>query len=453
MVELYICMDFEWTCDEGEDRQVHSEEGEIIEFSYAIYDAVACKVACEGQHYCKNRKTPITTFCTDLTGITDEKLADAGSLQDALRALDSALSGEGLAGRQCCAVTHGSADLELMLPLNCQDLGLEVPAYLRRYVDLREAVQTHLAERGIRGRRASSLRQICEALRVEMIGEEHCGLDDSWMVLLATQQLLQAGADLQVADLDEERAAFKGGSYQDVQRLCLDGLPFFALTSEVKPWLEGLTGQPVAEEALRVVLGMDGRPSGRAVVDFGGHKAALQALLALDGGRRIVCGSIDEWPFEPPKERLILARPLRRQELKLGPQPEGGGGPSLAPFPPDAQAMAVLRGAGGKGRGKGGRPRPEAAEGCEGTVKLFNSGKGFGFIAFAGGEVFVHCSDCPDGPPAEGDDVCFDVVEDPRNGKMKAVNVLRRSGTADGMPDTGAVGGEGLASASGGSFA
>ena len=34
------------------------------------------------------------------------------------------------------------------------------------------------------GVRASSLREICESLQVEMVGTEHCGLDDSYMVLL-----------------------------------------------------------------------------------------------------------------------------------------------------------------------------------------------------------------------------------------------------------------------------
>lgn len=32
--------DFEWTCDGGDgERQVHSDDVEIIEFSYVIYDA------------------------------------------------------------------------------------------------------------------------------------------------------------------------------------------------------------------------------------------------------------------------------------------------------------------------------------------------------------------------------------------------------------------------------
>lgn len=440
-VELWICLDFEWTCDDGERRKVHAEEGEIIEFSFAVYDAKAGRVACEGQHYCKNIRTPITDFCVDLTGITQEKLENAGTLQDALLALESALATKGLVGRPLCAVAHGSADLELMLPSNCRALGLEVPGVLRRYVDLREATQSHLEASGVRGVRASSLRQICDALNVEMIGEEHCGLDDSWMVLLALQELLKAGANLHFIDLDAERRNFASSEPCDYgncweQKLCLDGLPFFAVAAEVKPWLEDHIGQTLDEGALSVVLGLDGRPTGRAVVDFGSHEAAHGSLRAFDGGKRIICGSLDSWPFEPPKERLILVRPLRRQELALlgRPVPEtgSGGGPALAAFPADAQELAVLRGSGcGKGRGRGGssrQQRPTPAEGCEGTIKMFNGGKGrgggFGFISYPGGEVFVHCSDCHGDPPVEGAPVIFDVVEDPRTGKMKAVNAI-----------------------------
>lgn len=149
-MEIWICLDFEWTCDEGADREVHPDEGEIIEFSYVVYDAKLGKVACEGQFYCKNEKTPITSFCTNLTGISDEILANAGSLCDALDAFDAALNAENLIGRPSCAVAHGSADLELMLPGNCKHIaGREVPQVLRTYVDLgkqRSATWCLLAE-------------------------------------------------------------------------------------------------------------------------------------------------------------------------------------------------------------------------------------------------------------------------------------------------------------------
>eukprot|EP00435_Cladocopium_sp_Y103_P046829 s1915_g13.t1 len=97
--EIFICLDFEWTCDDGEQRQVHSDDVEIIEFSYVIYDAKDNRLAYERQHYCKNERTPITRFCSELTGITDQTLASAGSLADALEALRQDLEDEQLRGR------------------------------------------------------------------------------------------------------------------------------------------------------------------------------------------------------------------------------------------------------------------------------------------------------------------------------------------------------------------
>merc|ERR1712039_175641 len=71
----------------------------------------------------------------------------------------------------------------------------------------------------------------------------------------------------------------------------------------------------------------------------------------------------------------------------------------------------------------GGKEELLPKEGCEGTVKLFNVEKGFGFIAFEGSEVFVHRDACGGSEPIVSDAVTFDIIKDPVNGKMKANNV------------------------------
>ena len=63
-----------------------------------------------------------------------------------------------------------------------------------------------------------------------------------------------------------------------------------------------------------------------------------------------------------------------------------------------------------------------------GTVKWFNAEKGFGFISNddGGDDVFVHFSAIvADGYKTlnEGQKVTFDTEEDPKNGKIRAVNV------------------------------
>lgn len=63
-----------------------------------------------------------------------------------------------------------------------------------------------------------------------------------------------------------------------------------------------------------------------------------------------------------------------------------------------------------------------------GTVKFFNSTKGFGFIApdNGGADVFVHISAVERAGMqtiAEGQKLSFDVVQDSRNGKSAAENL------------------------------
>jgi CspA family cold shock protein len=65
-----------------------------------------------------------------------------------------------------------------------------------------------------------------------------------------------------------------------------------------------------------------------------------------------------------------------------------------------------------------------------GTVKFFNSSKGFGFISPDGGgnDVFVHISELERSGIStlnDGDKVSFESKMDPKKGKPNAVNVKR----------------------------
>ncbi|MCL2752040.1 MAG: cold-shock protein [Firmicutes bacterium] len=64
----------------------------------------------------------------------------------------------------------------------------------------------------------------------------------------------------------------------------------------------------------------------------------------------------------------------------------------------------------------------------EGTVKMFNAEKGYGFIASGNGgdDVFVHFTAIQSGQKIlkDGQKVTFDMERDPKSGKMRAANVF-----------------------------
>lgn len=237
-----------------------------------------------------------------------------------------------------CAVAHGSADLELVLPMHCKALGILVPACLQKYVDLRLAAQRYASTKSLTGSKVSSLKQICDSLGVEMMGNEHCGLDDAWMVLLAMQELLKNNAELRMIDIVSEQRQFV--EKQEEKRLCIDGVPFMAVRSDLDSWLSHHSLEALVDD-IQVVLGLDARPGGRALLSAVSHEAALKILKVFEGGSLLVCDD----GFGDPTERLLLVRPPRIEELDLASWEEipsyslKKSGPALAPFPRDRMAL------------------------------------------------------------------------------------------------------------------
>jgi len=176
-----------------------------------------------------------------------------------------------------------------------------------------------------------SLTEICGALGVTMQGRLHCGLDDARMVAMAAQALLNRGAFLELIDLKLERAEFEAKAEQ---MLCLDGLPFDILGSELSCWFSSF-GYDVAVGGLSMLLDDRGRPSGRALADFGNHSQASGALSDIAQGKTIKTES---------SVRLTLLRPLRQPEHRALAGGDGASQPVLVPFPTDARVLARMRG-------------------------------------------------------------------------------------------------------------
>jgi inhibitor of KinA sporulation pathway (predicted exonuclease) len=86
-----VCVDFEATCDV--DGQMPRESMEIIEFPWASLDCRTGEVTHRRQLYCRPEGSDVTPFCTQLTGITPERVADAPTLGAALREFEAFTAG------------------------------------------------------------------------------------------------------------------------------------------------------------------------------------------------------------------------------------------------------------------------------------------------------------------------------------------------------------------------
>ena len=90
---------------------------------------------------------------------------------------------------------------------------------------------------------------------------------------------------------------------------------------------------------------------------------------------------------------------------------------------------------------------------ASGTVKFFNSMKGFGFIQpqDGGEDMFIHVTGIADGKELqEGDTIYYDSEYDDRKGKYRAVNVTGGTGSPVGSSKGGGGGGYGGGGGKGG---
>lgn len=93
-VKHYLVIDLEATTDAGDDEQrvVPRDEMETIEIGAVLVRASTLEVEAEFQSFVRPVRHPtLTPFCTELTGIKQEMLADAPAFPEATEALPQAM--------------------------------------------------------------------------------------------------------------------------------------------------------------------------------------------------------------------------------------------------------------------------------------------------------------------------------------------------------------------------
>lgn len=171
-IDYYLVLDFEATCDNA--TKVKPQE--IIEFPVLKVNAKTMQTESVFHTYVQPTAHPILTpFCTELTGITQDKVDGQPILQEVLEEFDKWMSENNLVKPQVnsCFVTCGDWDLKTMLPSQCKYFKLPIRDYFRKWINIKKVFEEAT------GQKAKGMPGMLTTLGLRLDGRHHSGIDDS----------------------------------------------------------------------------------------------------------------------------------------------------------------------------------------------------------------------------------------------------------------------------------
>uniref|UniRef100_A0A8C5WK61 ERI1 exoribonuclease 3 n=2 Tax=Leptobrachium leishanense TaxID=445787 RepID=A0A8C5WK61_9ANUR len=167
----FLVLDFEATCDKP---QIHPQE--IIEFPILKLNGRTMEIESTFHTYVQPVVHPqLTPFATELTGIIQEMVDNQPTLCQVLERVEEWMAKEGLLDPSVKSifVTCGDWDLKLMLPGQCEYLGLQVADYFKQWINLKKAYSFAIGTWPKNG-----LLDMNKGLSLQHIGRPHSGIDD-----------------------------------------------------------------------------------------------------------------------------------------------------------------------------------------------------------------------------------------------------------------------------------
>eukprot|EP00039_Didymoeca_costata_P014141 m.225356 g.225356 ORF g.225356 m.225356 type:complete len:649 (-) comp15956_c0_seq1:974-2920(-) len=287
--EFLICLDFEATCDEpppGQKPLVSRDEQEIIEFPFVVYSVREKKVVFKKQTYIRPEFTPITSFCKKLTGITETVVSGGSTLQatvdDFVHYVESNFV---KTGKTFNLVTHGHWDLVVQLRSECSRKGIQIPAWMLRFYDVREVYIWWLKTHSIPVDRPTSLVSICNQMKIQVQGRLHSGIDDCSTIAEILNVILRRYEKVSqdVPFPNPYQWDVQVENFKSEEGLCISisSIPYALYEDEFYAWVSalGIEREQVAN-AGRLGSMNSARAPASALIEFKTHKAALIAVLS-----------------------------------------------------------------------------------------------------------------------------------------------------------------------------
>jgi inhibitor of KinA sporulation pathway (predicted exonuclease) len=174
MVHYYAIIDFECTCwARGGMGDPYIPDHEIIEFPAVFLNSQTLKVEFEFHSYVRPTEEPkLADFCSELTGIDQETVSKAESLDVIIRKFQTFLIKNHITSFTVCA--DGPWDFEKFLYPECIRKGITYPAWGEKWLDVRKRfAEFFLLEKWI------GVNEMLNYLEFDFEGRPHSGIDDA----------------------------------------------------------------------------------------------------------------------------------------------------------------------------------------------------------------------------------------------------------------------------------
>ena len=181
----YLCiLDFEAQCVDGEKLKVQ----EIIEFPIVVVDVEQKKITEVFHYYVKPTEYPkLFPFCTELTGITQDKVDNGELIVEVLDKLNAFLEEKGILSSSFCFVTCGDWDLNVCLRCEARAKKIPIKGYLKRWINIKKVYPMPLDC----PERKMGMVGLLKISGLELEGRHHSGIDDSMNIARIVIYLLQ----------------------------------------------------------------------------------------------------------------------------------------------------------------------------------------------------------------------------------------------------------------------
>ena len=185
-----LCIDLEATCD---NKGSGPYDSEIIEIGWSLIDCYDRRILGYGSQYVVPNRLPLSRFCTDLTGITDEKLQKEGlPLTDACKTFINNVQASGVDPREVPWISFGEWD-ETQFTRECLRKGVVYPLSFTHYnlKDILNDCFKDLIHLAVNKTKTFGLYDATKLLGLKFDGRHHSGQADAQAVSKLVLHLIQ----------------------------------------------------------------------------------------------------------------------------------------------------------------------------------------------------------------------------------------------------------------------